>query len=55
MFRRIHHCPKAALPVTVMNITVTPEEKFRNTGCSFCRLITGPEHLIGRRWYLPAN
>jgi hypothetical protein len=24
-------------------------------GCSLCRLITRPEHLIGRRWYLPAN
>jgi hypothetical protein len=24
-------------------------------GCSFCRLITRREHLIGRHWYLPAN
>jgi hypothetical protein len=23
--------------------------------CSFWRLIRRPEHLIGRRWYLPAN
>jgi hypothetical protein len=22
-------------------------------GCSFCRLIRRPEHLIGRHWYLP--
>jgi hypothetical protein len=24
-------------------------------GCSLCRLIRRPEHLIGRHWYLPAN
>jgi hypothetical protein len=24
-------------------------------GCSFCRLMRRPEHLIGRHWYLPAN
>jgi hypothetical protein len=25
------------------------------TGCSFCRLIRRPEHLISKQWYLPTN
>jgi hypothetical protein len=28
---------------------------WENIGCSFCRLIRRPEHLIARHWYLPAN
>jgi hypothetical protein len=28
---------------------------YRRTGCSFCRLISRPKHLMGRHWYLPAN
>jgi hypothetical protein len=24
-------------------------------GCSFCRLIRRPEHLVGRHWYILAN
>jgi hypothetical protein len=24
-------------------------------GCSYCRLIRRPEHLVGRHWYLQAN
>jgi hypothetical protein len=26
-----------------------------NIGCSFCRIIRRPEHLIDRHWYLPAT
>jgi hypothetical protein len=26
-----------------------------NIGCSFCRPIRCPEHVIGRHWYLPAD
>jgi hypothetical protein len=29
------------------------KEQFLYTGCSFCRLIKRPEHLIARHWHLP--
>jgi hypothetical protein len=51
-------CNLLGVYVDVDVIYVTrPDEVSPNgyIGCSFCRLIRRPEHIIGRNSYLPAN
>jgi hypothetical protein len=43
------------LPLYPNSLSHRSVVKCINTECSFCRLVRCPEHLNGKRWYLPAN
>jgi hypothetical protein len=52
---------RGCVPLSLLQVAshttsqTTCQRKRGCIGCSFCRLISRPEYLIGRHWYLPAN